>query len=100
MTTPYTTKAETPAKQAEEFEVLLVSDDLEPGYAVFCPSLPGCNSQGDDWDEALAMITEAIAGFLEFAGRPAIEGNEMDRMIRDWTSAGCRVETATVWVDA
>ena len=46
--------------------MLLVSDDLEPGYAVFCLPLPGCISQGDDRDDALAMITEAIEGFLDF----------------------------------
>lgn len=31
MTTPHTTKTEASAGQAEEFEVLLISDDLEPG---------------------------------------------------------------------
>jgi predicted RNase H-like HicB family nuclease len=30
-----------------------------------CPSIPGCVSQGDTRDEALANIREAIAGCLE-----------------------------------
>ena len=30
-----------------------------------CPSIPGCVSQGDTREEALANIREAIAGCLE-----------------------------------
>ena len=40
---------------------------LEPekkGYSVHCPALPGCVSQGDSRDEALANIKEAIEGIL------------------------------------
>lgn len=29
------------------------------------PGLPGCASQGEPREEALAMITEAIEGYLE-----------------------------------
>ncbi len=57
--------------QAEEFEVVLVSGPDEPGYSVFVPALPGCASEGDDWDEALYMIQGAIELFLEKVGRPA-----------------------------
>ena len=35
------------------------------GYVVVCPSLPGCYSQGDTVEEALANIEEAIALCLE-----------------------------------
>jgi antitoxin HicB len=42
---------------------------LEPdetgGYVVVCPSLPGCYSQGDTVEEALANIEEAILLCLE-----------------------------------
>ena len=41
---------------------------LEPekkGYSVHCPALPGCVSQGDSRDEALANIKEAIELHLE-----------------------------------
>jgi len=42
---------------------------LEPeedgGYSVHCPALPGCHSQGDSLDEALANIKEAIFLVLE-----------------------------------
>jgi predicted RNase H-like HicB family nuclease len=37
------------------------------GYSVHCPSLKGCHSQGDTYDEALANIREAILGWLEVA---------------------------------
>ena len=37
----------------------------EGGYTVFVPSLPGCISEGDDINEALANIQEAIALYLE-----------------------------------
>jgi predicted RNase H-like HicB family nuclease len=32
----------------------------EGGYSVLCPALPGCVSEGDDYDESLANIREAI----------------------------------------
>ena len=99
MTTPFTAQTDAPDATGEEFEVLLISDGVEPGYSVFCPSLPGCISQGDDWDDALAMITEAIEGFLECGPRPAIRGDEKEQMMRDWIAIGCQVETARVLVN-
>jgi predicted RNase H-like HicB family nuclease len=37
----------------------------EEGYAVGCPELPGCWSQGNTEEEALANIKSAIAEYLE-----------------------------------
>ena len=38
----------------------------EDGYwVVECPSLPGCISQGQTKEEAIANIREAIAGYIE-----------------------------------
>ena len=37
----------------------------EEGYAVWCPSLPGCASQGVTREEALANIQDAIESYLE-----------------------------------
>ena len=37
----------------------------EEGYAVWCPGLPGCRSQGETEKEALDNIKDAIMAFLE-----------------------------------
>ena len=37
----------------------------EGGYTVYVPSLPGCISEGDTKEEALANIREAIELYLE-----------------------------------
>jgi predicted RNase H-like HicB family nuclease len=35
------------------------------GFSVSCPDLPGCHSQGDDEDEAIGNITDAIRDYVE-----------------------------------
>ena len=47
-----------------KLQIILEPSD-EGGYTVFVPSLPGCISEGDDINEALANIQEAIALYLE-----------------------------------
>jgi predicted RNase H-like HicB family nuclease len=43
---------------------VIITPDLESGgFNVEVPSLPGCFSQGDTIEEALANIKEAIEGF-------------------------------------
>lgn len=37
----------------------------EHGYYAFSPELPGCHSQGDSLEEAMANIKEAIELYLE-----------------------------------
>ncbi|MBL1211440.1 type II toxin-antitoxin system HicB family antitoxin [Geminocystis sp. GBBB08] len=37
----------------------------EEGYHVWCPSLPGCASQGETKEEAIENIQDAIAVYLE-----------------------------------
>ncbi len=39
--------------------------ESEEGWAVSCPDLPGCHSQGATRDEALQNIKEAIRLWLE-----------------------------------
>ncbi len=46
------------------FKVVLEPSD-EGGYTVFVPSLPGCISEGETEQEALANIQEAIELYLE-----------------------------------
>ncbi len=44
---------------------LVKLEQTEEGYAVWCPGLPGCWSQGDTEAEALENIKDAITTYLE-----------------------------------
>ena len=35
------------------------------GFTVTVPALPGCVSEGDSWEEAIAMAKEAIGLYIE-----------------------------------
>jgi antitoxin HicB len=55
-----------------EFDVVLEAAE-EGGFVVSVPDLPGCWTQGDTRDEALANAKEAIAAYLDALdelGRP------------------------------
>ncbi len=47
-----------------KLQIILEPSD-EGGYTVTVPSLPGCISEGDTKEEALANIQEAIELYLE-----------------------------------
>ena len=47
------------------FTVVLTPDEEEGGFTVECPAIPGCISEGETVEEALANIQEAIEGCLE-----------------------------------
>ena len=47
-----------------KFTVIL-EPEPDGGYSVICPAIPGCVSQGESLDEALANIREAILLCLE-----------------------------------
>jgi predicted RNase H-like HicB family nuclease len=44
---------------------IVVEPSDEGGYTVFVPALPGCVSEGETREEALANIREAIELYLE-----------------------------------
>ena len=46
-------------------QVLLIPDLESGGYIVEVPSLPGCRSEGDTVEEAIANIREAIEVYTE-----------------------------------
>ncbi len=48
------------------YQVTLIKS--EEGYAVFCPELPGCCSQGETEQEALENIRTAIQEYLGIMG--------------------------------
>ncbi len=53
---------------------VLLEPEADGGFVVSVPALPGCISQGDTREEALANIREAIALYIEDcrdAGDPA-----------------------------
>ncbi|MEK9135473.1 MAG: type II toxin-antitoxin system HicB family antitoxin [Patescibacteria group bacterium] len=37
----------------------------EGGYVVYIPALPGCATQGENFEEAEAMAKDAIEGYLK-----------------------------------
>ena len=52
-------------KQTRMRYTVLMDKNESGGYTVTVPSLPGCISQGNNWDEALKNIEEAITGYIE-----------------------------------
>jgi predicted RNase H-like HicB family nuclease len=52
-----------------QYHVVVVQTD--EGFAVSCPALPGCHSQGTTHEEALTNIREAITLWLEVAEEDA-----------------------------
>jgi predicted RNase H-like HicB family nuclease len=47
------------------FLLPIVIEKDKKGYFVFCPTLQGCYSQGDSYEEAIANIEDAIRLHLE-----------------------------------
>ena len=59
------------------FNVILEWNDEEGGYTVSVPALPGCITEGDSREEALANAKEAIESYLgglKADGLPIPEG--------------------------
>jgi predicted RNase H-like HicB family nuclease len=48
-----------------EYRVTVVIEQDEDGYVAFSPELQGCYAQGETWEEAMAMIQDAIRLHLE-----------------------------------
>jgi len=47
------------------YKVSIVIEIDEEGYYAYCPELPGCHTQGDSLEEALANIKEAVELYVE-----------------------------------
>lgn len=61
--------------KSREFEVVLIPE-AGGGFSVSVPALPGCHTQGETVEEAVAMAKDAIEGYLEVLkseGRPVPE---------------------------
>ena len=57
-------------------KVVLEPSD-EGGFTVYVPSLPGCISEGETEEEALANIHEAISLYLEPVEDDLIQGERV-----------------------
>ena len=77
------------------YEVILV--ETEDGWAVMCPALLGCVSQGDSEMDALENIKEAIAGWLKFEARDVKLRTQ--KWVDEYRGGGFPVKTVTVSVD-
>jgi len=55
------------ACRRKKMEYRVKLEKTEEGYAVWCPGLPGCWSQGATEDEALENIKDAIKTYLATA---------------------------------
>jgi predicted RNase H-like HicB family nuclease len=56
---------------------VLVRPETVGGYSVSIPALPGCRSQGDTLDEALANIRQAADLWLEVAAERVARETQM-----------------------
>ena len=64
-----------------KLKIVLEASD-EGGFTAYVPSLPGCISEGDDRDEALRNVREAVELYLEpveddFLGHEGLEIAEL-----------------------
>lgn len=53
------------ARELRKYVVPVVIEKDADGYFVSCPTLQGCYTQGDTYEEALANIEEAIGLHIE-----------------------------------
>jgi predicted RNase H-like HicB family nuclease len=93
-----------------KFTVVLAPES-DGGYSVICPAIPGCASQGESRDLALANIREAILLCLEVRaedGMPLptesseLVAKEIEECLRDRADEGLplTIETREVEVEA
>lgn len=55
----------TKSKAMSKYTLLVVIEKDSEGYYAFCPSLQGCYSQGDTYEEVLANIRDAVRLHVE-----------------------------------
>lgn len=54
-------------------------EEKEGGYSVWVPTLPGCASQGETFEEALENIKEAIELYLEDGKKIDLESEDFHK---------------------
>lgn len=71
------------------YKVSVVTEKDDDGYYAYCPELPGCQTQGDDLNEVVSNIKEAIELYLETlsaAEKKALEHKEIMTMTLEFQS--------------
>lgn len=63
-------KAEQVREEAVEYKTnvsnwLVIAHKSKYGYDIYCPALPGCNTQGDTLKEALENVRIGIEEYLQ-----------------------------------
>ena len=66
---------------ARHFTVILEKEE-DGGYHVFCPVLPGCQTQGESIDEGLENIREAIQLYIDSLVEDGLPVPEEDILIK------------------
>ena len=88
---------------------VILQPEVEGGYSVVCPAVPGAISEGDNLPDALANITEATELILEVnrdeglpgpIESPEIIAGEIERCLEDRAEEGLplTIETREVEV--
>lgn len=65
-------------KKVFEYTVVF-QEEKEGGYSTWVPTLPGCASQGETFEEALSNIKEAIELYLEDTPKKEIENEDYNK---------------------
>ncbi len=78
------------------YEVVLIESD--EGYAVHCPALPACWSQGATPDEAIENIRAAISEYLDYISDKVTLRKE--KILNDGQRAGFQVQLHEIQVSA
>ena len=90
-----------------KFTVVLAPEE-DGGYTVICPAIPGCVSQGDSMDDALANVREAIELCLEVRQEdklplptetPEMVAREVEECLKDRADEGLPLTIETREVD-
>ena len=76
------------------FQVVLVYSPEYQSYAVFCPALGRCGSQGWSKEEALENVKESITGWLK--GEALDIQQDTETLLKDYGAVGCLTELAAV----
>lgn len=77
------------------YDVVLIKS--AEGYAVHCPALPPCWSQGETREAALENIRAAIAEYLDYLEEKATARKA--ELVAEGRREGCLVEEGQVNVD-